>query len=128
MRVLIDTHALIWYVDQDHLVPAVAYATIADPTNDLLVSAATVWEVAIKVATGKLNLSGPYRAWMTKALADLGATVLPITIDYADAQAGLPFHHRDPFDRLLIAQARTEGVPVVGSDAQFDAYGVTRIW
>jgi PIN domain nuclease of toxin-antitoxin system len=128
MRVLIDTHAPIWYVDQDHLLTPVAHATITDPANDVLVSAATVWEVAIKVGTGKLSLSGPYRAWMTKALADLGATVLPVTVEYADAQAGLPFHHRDPFDRLLVARALTEGVPIVGADAQFDAYGITRIW
>ena len=128
MRLLLDSHALIWYVDQDQLVPPVAYRAIANPSNDLFVSAATIWEVAIKVGTGKLKLSGPYRPWITKAVSDLGATILPITIDYADFQAGLPFHHRDPFDRLLIAQSIVESIPVVSGDTLFDAYGITRIW
>ena len=65
---------------------------------------------------------------MTKAITDLGATVLPITIDYADTQARLPNHHRDPFDRLLVAQSQMDGVPVVSSDVVFDDYGVTRLW
>ena len=128
MRVLVDTNALIWAVDDPTRLTPAATLTLQDPANELLVSAATVWEVAVKVGTGKLRLSGSYRAWMTKALADLGAAVLPITVEYADAQAGLPFHHRDPFDRLLVAQALTEGISIVGADAQFDAYGVARIW
>ena len=122
MRLLLDSHALIWYVDQDQLVPPTAYATIANPANQLLVSAATVWEVAIKVGTGKLTLAGPYRPWMTKALSDLGATVLPITIEYADKQAGLSFHHRDPFDRLLIATAQEHGLALLTPDPTFAKY------
>ncbi len=77
---------------------------------------------------GKLNLSRPYRDWMTQALADLGANLLPITVAYADAQSGLPDHHRDPFDRLLVAQALVDGLSVVSADAAFDPYGVTRVW
>ena len=128
MRVLLDSHTLIWAVDApSHLTP-VAVTTLRDPANELLVSAATVWEVSIKTGLGKLSLSGPFLPWMTKALADLGATVLPITVEYADRQAALPFHHRDPFDRLLIAQALVENVPLVSADSQFDAYGVTRLW
>jgi PIN domain nuclease of toxin-antitoxin system len=126
--VLLDTHALIWAVDDPTRLSPAAVVTLQDPANELLVSAATVWEVAIKVGVGKLTLSGPYRPWMIKALTDLGAAVLPITVEYADVQAGLPFHHRDPFDRLLVAQALVETVPVVSGDAQFDAYGVTRVW
>lgn len=87
-----------------------------------------MWEIAIKVGTGKLALSGPYRAWTYQALSALGASLLPITIDHADVQLGLPFHHRDPFDRLLVAQSLAEGVPVVSADAQLDRYGITRIW
>lgn len=128
MRVLIDTHAVIWYVDQDHLLGAAAHAAITDPANDLLLSAATVWEVAIKVGLRKLTLSLPYRDWMNRAVADLGLTLLPITVEYADVQAALPLHHRDPFDRLIIAQALAEGIAIVGADAAFDSYGVTRIW
>ena len=128
MRLLLDTHSVIWYVDQDHLLSSAAHAAITDPKNELLLSAATVWEIAIKVSLKKLTLSLPYRQWMQQAIADLGLSVLPITIDYADAQAALPWHHRDPFDRLIIAQALTEKAPIVSADAVFDLYGVTRVW
>jgi PIN domain nuclease of toxin-antitoxin system len=128
MRLLIDTHAVIWYVDQDHLLSPLAHSAITDSANDIVVSAATIWEVAIKVGLGKLTLSQPYRLWMNQALADLGATVLPITVECADAQAALPAHHRDPFDRLLIAQAMVEGIALVSADSQFDIYGVHRLW
>jgi len=125
---LIDSHALIWYVDQDQLLTPTAHTAITDPTNELLVSAATVWEIAIKVGLGKLTLSLAYRQWMAKAIADLSLVVLPITVDYADIQAGLPRLHGDPFDRLIVAQAIAEGVPVISSDSQLDAYGIVRIW
>jgi PIN domain nuclease of toxin-antitoxin system len=128
MRHLIDTQSVIWYVDQDHLLSTAAHAAITDPANDLLLSAASVWEIAIKVGLRKLTLSLPYRQWMAKAIADLSLIVLPITVDYADVQAGLPRHHGDPFDRLIVAQTIAEGVPVISSDPQLDAYGITRIW
>jgi len=128
MRLLIDAHALIWYVDQDYLLSPNARAAITDPTNDLFLSAGTIWEIAIKVGLGKLTLSQPYRQWINKAMADLSLVVLPITIDHAEIQAGLPHHHRDPFDRLLVAQSQVESMPVVSADAQFDSYGITRVW
>jgi PIN domain nuclease of toxin-antitoxin system len=128
MRVLLDSHALLWYVDQDQLLSRPAHAAITDPTNDLLLSAATIWEIAIKVAVGKLTLSAPYQPWLTKAMGDLRLTVLPITIQYADAQISLPHHHRDPLDRLLIAQAKVENVSIVSGDAVFEQYGVLRVW
>jgi PIN domain nuclease of toxin-antitoxin system len=128
MRLLLDSHALIWYVDQDHLLTALAHAAITDPANDLLLSAATVWELAIKTGQKKLTLSLPYRQWMDKAIADLGLSILPVTVVYAERQANLPPHHKDPFDRLIIAQALVEGITVVCADPAFDAYGVTRLW
>ncbi|MCC6123747.1 MAG: type II toxin-antitoxin system VapC family toxin [Pirellulales bacterium] len=128
MRLLLDTHALIWYVDQDHLLSTSAHAAITDPANDLLLSAGTIWEIGIKVGLSKLSLSMPYREWMNKAIADLGLTLLPISVEYADVQAGLPRHHGDPFDRLLAAQARVENIPLVSSDPIFDRYGLKRIW
>ena len=128
MKLLVDTHALIWYVDQDHLLSPAAHAAITDPSNDLLLSSGSIWEIAIKVGLKKLTLSLPYRAWIEKAIADLGLSILPITVEYADAQAVLPNHHRDPFDRLLVAQAQIEGVPVVSADAALDPYGITRLW
>ena len=128
MRLLIDTHALIWYVDQDHLLSSTAYSAISDPANELLLSAGTIWEISIKVGRKKLALSRPFRPWIEKAISDLGLAMLPITVEHADAQAGLPHHHRDPFDRLLAAQSRVERVPLVSADSQFDAYGTTRLW
>jgi PIN domain nuclease of toxin-antitoxin system len=128
MRYLIDTQSVIWYVDQDHLLSTTVHAAITDPANDLLLSAASVWEIAIKVSLGKLTLWLAYRQWMAKAIADLGLAVLPITVDYADVQAGLPRHHGDPFDRLIVAQDIVETVPVISSDPQLDAYGINRIW
>jgi PIN domain nuclease of toxin-antitoxin system len=101
---------------------------MTDAANDLVVSVATVWEISIEVGLRKLTLSSPYRDWMNDVVTDLDLELLPVTIDYSAAQAALPWHHRDPFDRLLIAQALTEGIPVVSSDSQFDAYGVTRVW
>jgi PIN domain nuclease of toxin-antitoxin system len=91
-------------------------------------SAATVWEIAIKVGLNRLTLSLPYREWMNKAIADLGLTLLPISVEYADVQAGLPRHHGDPFDRLLAAQAQLEDIPLVSADSVFDQYGLKRIW
>src|SRR4051794_9742776 len=99
-----------WYVDQDRLLSKKAHAAITDPNNELLFSAASIWEIAIKLSIRKLNLSLPYRQWMTKAVSDLGLTLVPITVDYADMQATLPHHHGDPFDRMLVAQAKTETV------------------
>lgn len=101
---------------------------MTDPDNDLLLSAATIWEIAIKVGLNKLSLSMPYRQWITQAMTDLSMTVLPITVEYADVQAGLPKHHRDPFDRLLVAQAQAENMTLVSADPGFDPYGIARLW
>jgi PIN domain nuclease of toxin-antitoxin system len=101
---------------------------LKNPATHLLLSAATIWELALKVGQKKLTLSLPYRQWMTRAIADLSLTILPITVDYADVQAGLPRHHGDPFDRLMVAQAIVEGVAIISSDSQLDADGITRVW
>ena len=128
MRLLLDSQSLIWYVDQDQLLSRPAHAAITDPQNDLLLSAAAVWEIGIKCGLGKLSLSAPFQGWMTKAIADLSLDILPITVAYTAVQATLPSHHRDPFDRMLVAQALVEQVSIVSSDAIFDRYGVMRLW
>lgn len=128
MRLLIDTHTLIWAMDDPGKLSGPATTALQDPANDLLLSAATIWEMAIKIGQGKLKLSLPYRAWMDKAIADLELTILPVTIEYAEQLASLPTHHKDPFDRLIIAQAMIEKIPVVCDDSIFDAYGITRVW
>jgi PIN domain nuclease of toxin-antitoxin system len=128
VRLLLDTHTLLWSADDPSKLSPAADAALKDPANDLLLSAATVWELAIKVGLGKLTLSMPYRKWMETAIADLHLSILPVTVEYAERLSVLPPHHNDPFDRLTVAEALVAGIPVVGTDAAFDAYGVTRIW
>ena len=128
MRLLLDSHTLIWSQDDTSQLSAAANAALSDPANDRLISAATIWEIAIKVGKGRLPLSKPFRVWMDTAIADLALTLLPITLDHAERQSVLPRHHGDPFDRLLISQALVEGIPIVGDDTVFDTYGVLRIW
>ncbi|MBL8793914.1 MAG: type II toxin-antitoxin system VapC family toxin [Planctomycetia bacterium] len=128
MRLLLDSHTLIWAADDTAKLSAVAQELIQDPAHDRLVSAASIWEIAIKYGMGRLPLSLPYRPWMDQVIADLALDILPITLDQAERQAGLPWHHRDPFDRLLAAQALVEGIPLISADAAFDPYGVNRIW
>ena len=128
MRVLIDSHVLIWAVDEPARLGKGALTALQDPANDLLVSSGTVWELAIKVGLKKLTLSIPYKQWMTKAIADLSLSVLPISVDHADTQSRLSWHHRDPFDRLLAAQCMVEQISIISADSVFDLYGIARIW
>ena len=128
MRLLLDTHTLFWSVEAPSKLSAAAMAAMRDPANDRLISAATIWELAIKVGQGKMALSIPYRQWMATAITDLKLDIVPITVEYAERQAMLPAHHKDPFDRLMIAQALVDGIPIVSADTAFDAYGVIRIW
>jgi PIN domain nuclease of toxin-antitoxin system len=108
--------------------PAVATRALSDPSHERVLSIVTVREIGIKLAIGKLRLSKPYRSFVESAVADLRLSEMPIRIDHVERQMSLPFHHRDPFDRLLAAQALVEGIPLISNDPVFDAYGVTRIW
>lgn len=128
MRLLVDAHCLIWAVDEPAKLASSATAALEDAENELLIGAGTMWELSIKSGLDKLKLSSPFRQWMEQAVADLELTVVPITLECCDRQASLPFHHRDPFDRLLAAQALVEDVQVVSADEIFDRYGVVRIW
>lgn len=125
---LLDTHTLIWSQDDPSKLGATASAVLQDPGQALAIGIVTAWEIGIKVAIGKLQLSKPYREWIDTAIANLGLVVMPITLDHIEHQIALPFHHRDPFDRLLAAQSLVDGIPFVSGDAIFDAYGVNRIW
>ena len=127
-RFLLDSHTLIWAVDAPAKVAPKAILSMRSPTVERFISTATIWEMAIKFGKGTLPLSLPYRQWIDRAIADLNLDVLPITLDHAEFQTTLPFHHRDPFDRLLAAQSLVEGIPLISGDAIFDAYGVSRIW
>lgn len=128
MKLLVDAHTLIWAVDDPAKLGPQAVTALQDPSNDLLLSVGTIWEIAIKVGLGKLSLSMPYRQWMNQAITDMGMTVLPITVEYADVQGHLPKHHGDPFDRLLVAQAQVENMALVSADPGFDPYRINRLW
>lgn len=128
MTLLLDTHTVLWFWWADPQLSPKATALICDPANRKLVSPASAWEVAIKVSLKKLDLGGPYRGFFPQQMLRNNFEWLPITDDHLAVVADLPFHHKDPFDRLLIAQATWEGIPIVGVDAAFDPYTVTRIW
>ena len=128
MKLLLDSNALIHAADQPALLAPSAKQALAAPSNQLLISAATVWEIAIKIGLKELVLSMHYKEWISRAIADLGLAVLPINVEYANAQMELPTYHRDPFDRLMIAQALVDDLAIVSSDQMIVRYGVTRIW
>ena len=127
MRVLIDTHACLWFAAGDTRLRISARRVIEDAETNVFLSIASAWEIAIKVSTGKLLLSTPFDKVIAGLLRDNVIALLDITVDHTVRLMTLPFHHRDPFDRLLIAQAMAENLPSVSADGVFDAYGVTRI-
>ena len=128
MRLLLDTHTVLWFWWDDPQLSATAKALICDPANEKLVSPATPWEVAIKVSLGKLDIGGPYPGFFPQQMARSYFGWLETTDAHLSAVAALPFHHRDPFDRMIAAQALVDGIPLVSIDAIFDSYGVNRIW
>lgn len=123
-RVLVDTHALLWWLSDDAALSPAARETLADPANDPLVSAASVWEIAIKRSLGKLTAPDD----LPDLIFDEGFSWLPITALHAWQVRELPNHHRDPFDRLLVAQALSEQLPVITADTRFTDYGVEVRW
>lgn len=119
MALLLDTHVVLWWLtDDDALDPAIK--SRLDVDSEIFVSAATVWEVGVKQALGKLTGEGS----LAEQVRDSGFSVLPISADHAIAASGLPLHHRDPFDRILIGQALVEGLTVMTRDRAFSAYGL----
>jgi PIN domain nuclease of toxin-antitoxin system len=125
---LLDTHTFLWFVlGAPHLSP-LALATILDPANVKNVSRASLWELAIKVSLGKIKLNRSFADFISRGLAMNGFQILEIHTRHLVGIVNLPFHHRDPFDRMLIAQSLEESMPIVSADAAFDAYGVTRLW
>jgi PIN domain nuclease of toxin-antitoxin system len=131
VRLLLDTHTFLWHATASPQLSTTATTLLTDPTNELFLSMASVWEVAIKAGLRKLSLSAPYTRFMTTAISGYGLTVLPITLDDCAAYEQLPFpnpNHRDPFDRMIVTHALRNGLSVVGADASFDPYGVPRLW
>jgi PIN domain nuclease of toxin-antitoxin system len=105
-----------------------ARSLIEDPTNDLFLSAASIWEMAIKIGLGRLKIGEPFEKLIPEQLRLNAIDILNIEIKHTSALIALPFHHRDPFDRLLIAQSLVEKLPLISIDSAFDLYGVTRYW
>jgi PIN domain nuclease of toxin-antitoxin system len=125
---LLDTQAFLWFWWNDAQLSATALAAICDPTRRKLISTASCWEVAIKVSLKKLDLGVPYRGFIHQHMVRNNFELLSITHEHLAGVADLPFHHKDPFDRMLVAQAFYEKIPIVSSEVQFDAYGVARVW
>jgi PIN domain nuclease of toxin-antitoxin system len=128
MRFLLDTHALLWAFNGDPSLSSRARRVIEDGSNEILVSAASAWEIATKARLGKLRTGEVLVNDFERYLARLGFDPLPISVAQAVSAGGLPGDHRDPFDRMLISQAQIENLPIISNDRIFDTYHVQRIW
>ncbi|MGE0863750.1 MAG: type II toxin-antitoxin system VapC family toxin [Vicinamibacterales bacterium] len=127
MKVLLDTHALIWFQAGDRRLSKAARRAIEADDAELLISAATVWEMAIKASLHRLKLSDPVDSYIAEKVGQ-GYRLLAVSWTHAAKVEALPWHHRDPFDRLLVAQALTERCPVITKDRAFHKYGVEVVW
>jgi len=128
VRILLDTHAFLWLVTDDPKVSAPAKAVFLENDNELLLSAVTGFEIAVKYSLGKLGLKEPPDQFIRKRIEANALIPLAITIEHTVLLADLPFYHRDPFDRLLVAQALTDSLPILSADTLLSAYGIERIW
>lgn len=127
MKYLLDTHALIWLINGDIKLSKKALETIELSTARVVVSVVSFWEIAIKVSLGKLELTLPFSEIINK-VNDNGFEIMGVTFDHTLQLSQLPFHHRDPFDRTLIAQTLSEDLVIISKEKLFDAYNVKRIW
>jgi PIN domain nuclease of toxin-antitoxin system len=128
MRLLIDTHAFLWFLLDDAQLSAAARNLIIDPYNDIEISPATYWEIAIKISINKYSLPEPFGQFMEREITANQFRILHIEPRHVMPLTTLPFHHRDPFDRLLIVQAIVEQIPIISGDSALDDYAVTRLW
>lgn len=127
MKLLLDTHTFLWFIDDNPKLSAAA-KKLLESDVDLMISAASLWEIAIKVSIGKLTLTQPFQEFILDQLTRNSVKLLEISIAHLAVVSGLPFHHRDPFDRLMVAQAISEQLPIVSVDDKFDLYGASRLW
>jgi len=128
MTILLDTHAFLWFVAGDARLSARARTLIEEPNTRVLLSVASLWETVVKVSVGKLPLTKSISQLVREDVQSNGMELLPINVGHLVILAGLPLLHRDPFDRLLVAQAQGENVQLASADATLDAYGISRIW
>jgi PIN domain nuclease of toxin-antitoxin system len=131
MRYLIDTHVFLWFVGNSKELSRAAKNLLENPSNDILISIASLWEISIKTALGKLKIAGTYES-VWDDLTDNSIRILPVSFAHTVAQNKLPLLHRDPFDRIIVSQAITEGIDLISADETFDDYlkteSVNRIW
>ena len=128
MRALLDTHALLWWLDGDKRLSKPARDFIGEEANTVFVSAASAWEIATKVRIGKLPGAAEIASNLASCMASQGFTDLPISLADGARAGNLPGPHRDPFDRMLIAQAQAHDLPLISNEAVFDDYGIRRLW
>ncbi len=128
MRLLLDTHALVWWLAGDEALPRAPREAIGDPGNDVFVSAASAWEIATEHRLGKLPGVNAIVGDLGRIIAGQGFSELPISFQHGRQAGALAVAHRDPFDRMLIAQSILEGLVLVSNEQAFDNYGVTRLW
>lgn len=128
MDLLLDTHAFLWFIDDDPRLSPLAAQRIGDAGSRVAVSVVSAWEIVIKIRTGKLTLSRSFADLWSESIAENDLEVLDVTTKHVLALDPLPLHHRDPFDRLLIAQTIAEGLKLVSADSALDPYPIQRIW
>ncbi len=127
MKIILDTHTFLWFVNDSPELSNSA-AELIESDVDLWISIASLWEISIKVNLNKLDLPDDFDRFIPHQIAVNGIEILPINLQHLIALTKLPLHHRDPFDRILIAQAIAENVPIISIDKKFDLYGVNRQW
>ena len=128
MRALLDTHSFLWAVGEDDQLTPAARELITDGDNEIFLSVVSAWEISIKYSKKRLTLVSPPGVYVPDRLRLFGIQQLPVTLGHATQVAELPFHHRDPFDRILIAQAQLEGMPIITSDRNIASYDIEVIW
>ncbi len=128
MAILIDTHALLWFLADNPRLPVHIIKRIENDAKTVYVSIASLWEIAIKVSVGKLNLGEPLEKVINVRLPEINVQILDISTTHIAYVSSLPLHHRDPFDRIIIAQSQIENISLVSVDRKFDLYGIQRIW
>lgn len=128
MRLLLDTHAFLWLVNDDSRLGPLTRHVVLDLDNTVYLSVGSLWEIAIKTSLGKLHLALTLEQLIAEQLALTSIELLPISLAELSVVARLPFYHRDPFDRLLVAQAITHEMPLVSADFVLDQYGIQRLW
>lgn len=128
MKLLLDTHAFLWWVNDAPELSEAARAAIANPNNTCYVSVASAWEMSIKSSLGKLKLKKPVERFLTEQIQKNGFLLLNIDLHHVAKVENLPFHHRDPFDRLIVSQAKAERMTLITADQALSAYGIRCLW